>query len=118
MKTLLKDMPDHMEKLDDNFTLLDKIKDCLHEKEWFLNGKEIHQRTLSSMGLTNAKDKLDAGLTSGDYTKKHRYFMFLGSKTIKQKMLNDLIYPIVEYPKGNNTRYDSSYEVNIQTHLF
>lgn len=33
MKTLLKDMPEHMERIEDNFILQDKIKDCLMENQ-------------------------------------------------------------------------------------
>lgn len=90
----------------------------IHEREWFLNGKEIHQRSLSSMGLTDKVSKEAAGLTHGDYTKKHRYFMFLGSKTNRKKMLADLVYDILPYPKGDNKKYDSSYQPAIAINLF
>ena len=60
-----------------------------------------------------------------DYTKnrkfrssKHRYIMFLGSKTQKKNMLKNLKYNIEPYPKGQNKRYDASYEPTIQTKLF
>lgn len=90
----------------------------IHDKEWFINGKEIHTRSLSAMGLTNAKAKKAAGLTSGEYTKKHRYFMFLASKTNRKKMLLDLVYPILDYPKGDNKKYDSSYKPIVAINLF
>lgn len=91
----------------------------IHEKEWFdESGKEIHQRTLSDMGLTSAELKLQAGMSCGDYTKKHRYFQFLGDKREVRQMRSRLIYPIEPYPKGDNRRYDASYEPTVQTKLF
>lgn len=91
----------------------------VHEREWFLNGEEIHQRTLSGYDLTSAAKKKEAGLVPGEYTKKHRYFKFLGSKTDIKHMAADFVYPIIkQYPKGNNKRYDSSYKPQIQTKLF
>jgi len=48
----------------------------------------------------------------------HRYFMFLGNKKERKEMLNDFSFPILPYPKGDNKRYDASYEPAIQTRLF
>jgi hypothetical protein len=90
----------------------------IHEREWFLNGKEVHQRTLSEMGLTSAEKKIQAGLEFGEYTQKHRYFKFLGDKREVKIMTSDLIYGIVPYPKGDNKRYDASYKPTIQQTLF
>lgn len=52
-------------------------------------------------------------------SRKHRYFQFLGDKRQKRKMLKDLKFPIVkDYPKGDNTRYDASYETSPNGVLF
>ena len=46
-------------------------------------------------------------------SRKYRYFQFLGDKRQRRKMLHDLKFPIVkEYPKGDNVRYDASYETS------
>ena len=90
----------------------------IHEREWFLDGEEVHQRTLSSMGLTSAEKKLEYGLTKGEYTKKHRYFQFLGSKKQIKTMRKELVYEIVKYPKGDNKRYNADYNPNVQISLF
>lgn len=90
----------------------------VHEREWFFDGKEIHQRTLSSMGLTSAELKLQAGMYKGEYTSKHRYFKFLGTKRDKKIMQKELVYPVSDYPKGNNKKYDSSYKPTVQLPLF
>ena len=47
---------------------------------------------------------------------KHRYIYFLGK--LKNKFKNELKYKIENYPKGNNKRYDASYEPIIQIQLF
>jgi hypothetical protein len=90
----------------------------IHEREWFLEGKEIHQRTLSGKGLTSAKEKVKIGMVAGDYTKKHRYFKFLGNKNQVNSMRTDLIFKIEPYPKGDNKRYNADYKPHQQSDLF
>ena len=52
-------------------------------------------------------------------SQKHRYFMILASKRLRNRLINNLGYPKQPYPKGDNERYDSSYEVkNKQINLF
>ena len=48
----------------------------------------------------------------------HRYLFFNGSKTDIKKMKTDLKMNVFEYPKGDNERYDASYEPQTQTKLF
>tara|TARA_Y100001963_G_scaffold58154_1_gene81394 strand:+ start:44 stop:685 length:642 start_codon:yes stop_codon:yes gene_type:complete len=48
---------------------------------------------------------------------KHRYIMFLGNKTQKKNMLKNLKYNIEPYPKGQNKRYDASYQPQVQLNL-
>lgn len=92
----------------------------IHERQIFYNGKEVHPRTACSMGFTNISEwaEKDSNVTLGDYTKKHRYFKILGSKTFKKKAMSDIIYPILPYPKGETKRYDDSYFPSIQKQLF
>lgn len=51
-------------------------------------------------------------------SRKHRYFYLLGSKTDKKRMRSLLIYPTEPYPKGDNIRYDASYETSPNLTLF
>lgn len=51
-------------------------------------------------------------------SRKHRYFMLLGSRTERRRMRELLAYPILPYPKGDNVRYDASYMVSPQGVLF
>lgn len=49
---------------------------------------------------------------------KHRYFYFLGNKKTKMDMLSNIKYPRLPYPKGQNIRYDASYNPVLQLLLF
>jgi len=45
---------------------------------------------------------------------KHRYVYFLGTRRQKDEMRKSLKYAILPYPKGDNQRYDASYEPQVQ----
>lgn len=92
----------------------------IHERQIFYNGKEVHPRTACAMGFTNISEwaEKDSNVELGEYTKKHRYFYFLGSKKDVKKMKADLIYEIFPYPKGENTQYDTTYQPTVQGLLF
>ena len=49
---------------------------------------------------------------------KHRYIYFTGSKTEKKLLNKSLNYKIKPYPKGENKRYDASYEPQVQIGIF
>lgn len=51
-------------------------------------------------------------------SRKHRYFYFLGNKNQVKEMKASLKYPILPYPKGDNKRYDASYQTTNQETLF
>ena len=92
----------------------------IHERQIFYKGKEVHPRTACSKGFTNITEwaEKDKNVTLGDYTKKHRYFIFLGNKREVKNMKSDLVYEILPYPKGENKKYDSSYQPTTQASLF
>lgn len=92
----------------------------IHERQIFYNGIEVHPRTACSKGFTNISEwaKNDKNVKLGEYTKKHRYIYFIGSKRQKKQMLKALKYKIEPYPKGENKRYDASYQPTIQGVLF
>jgi hypothetical protein len=62
--------------------------------------------------------------TDGSVTKritrysKHRYVIFIGNKKQKNIFFKYFKYNILPYPKGQNIRYDSSYNPSIQTTIF
>jgi len=64
------------------------------------------------------KEKFGDDLFITDRSRKHRYFMFLGSSSDIKEMKSKLPYNQEPYPKGENKRYDSSYEPKPQIKLF
>lgn len=92
------------------------------KKEYRLNGKSIHDRSLGHLGLTSTEDRdnyiLDRGGEIVEKEPKHRYVYFVGNKRDKKKMEKALNWQSMEYPKGETKRYDASAEVEIQGVLF
>lgn len=95
-----------------------------------MNGREYHGRGISEEQMKRDRYKYDDSktlqenwiLNGGeiiDLSKgKHRYLMFLGNKKQKEEMKKKLKYEILPYPKGQNDRYDASYNTNVQGLLF
>jgi hypothetical protein len=84
-------------------------------------GKEIHSRIMSDLRKKTPEKNRDEIAKDLKWDKikgtyKHRYFMFLGDKKDKAKMLLELEkkYKIEPYPKGDNIRYDSGKDI-VQT---
>lgn len=75
------------------------------------------------------KERTDIGAEDGSHSRhyktgetqrkfrssKHRYIYFIGN--MKKKWLKKLRYPIQSYPKGDNKRYDTSYQPSVQIKL-
>lgn len=51
-------------------------------------------------------------------SRKYRYFFFVGDKRTRKDMARLLKYKPQPYPKGDNKRYDASFEVQVQGYLF
>ena len=82
------------------------------EKIILVDGVETHRWTIYSKYGTSSIPALIAAGHSIEYkeqTGKHRYFQVTGNKKEKKKLRNEIIdkYGSVEYPKGENSRYDS-----------
>jgi len=93
--------------------------------DYYVKGMEhLHNGTIMDMsrGKENRvewlKQKFGDDLIMIERDRKHRYFMFLGNKRDKSKMLKMLPYKIENYPKGQNIRYDSSYKPASQLSFF
>jgi hypothetical protein len=93
-------------------------------KEYKVKGEEnMHSQTL----FDKSKGKEDrVGYLKQIYgdrlymayrDRKHRYFYFVGDKRDKKKMMKELPYEIQAYPKGENKRYDASYQPTTQIKL-
>jgi hypothetical protein len=94
-------------------------------KDYIVKGFEhMHHTTLHdlSRGKENRtqwlKEKFGDNLITIERPRKHRYFYFIGDKNQKKDMINMLPYKIENYPKGENKRYDASYQPTTQTQLF
>lgn len=78
---------------------------------------DAHQRSVSQIPVDEWRKTTK--IVKVERSRKHRYFQFLGDKRQRRKMLKDLKFPIVkDYPKGDNTRYDASYETSPNGVLF
>ena len=87
---------------------------------WF-DGNWQHPRTTVSKYGTREHDAIIKKFPDVKFKKmprKHRYFQFLGDRNHRKKMLMFIKYPILPYPKGENKRYDASYEPQTQDLLF
>lgn len=81
-------------------------------------GKEYHGKSFSNkFGRRDRKFAEENGFKVVTKMAKHRYFYFIGSKKQKKDMLAKLPFKVLPYPKGQNTRYDTSYEVRTQLTL-
>jgi len=49
---------------------------------------------------------------------RHRYYYFIGNKKNKKEMLKKLRFKIIPYPKGDNKKYNTNCDLNIQNILF
>ena len=94
-------------------------------KDPFVKGLEhLHHSTIHdlSRGQENRiewlRNKFGEDLIMVDRPRKHRYFIFTGNKHDQKKMRQMIPYSIQPYPKGDNKRYDASYQPAIQTTLF
>ena len=93
--------------------------------DWKVKGLEhLHGATIAdlSRGKENRaewmREKYGDDFYLEDRPRKHRYFMFLGNKKELKRMKEILPYKIEQYPKGENKRYDASYNPSIQGQLF
>lgn len=97
---------------------------------FFINDKEYHERHIVekmkslNFKLDNTKTKNENWIFNGGkilkQDRKHRYFFICGKRKYKneiQGILNSH-FKIQAYPKGNNNRYDATYNPTIQIQLF
>ena len=77
-----------------------------NRKEWAVKGMEhLHSKTLSGMvagadnTITAIKEMFGDDFYYRERSRKHRYIIFLGSKTDKKSMMRDLKYKVLPYPK-------------------
>jgi hypothetical protein len=86
----------------------------------FIRGdKEYHAKTVSTLiGSASKRIAEENGFTRIFSKPKHKYIFLLGTKKEKEQMLKSIPYKVMPYPKGDNVRYDSSYNPSTQGILF
>lgn len=79
-----------------------------HDHMYLVDGKQVHPRTLRDRGITAPKKwAKENGIETIKPKTKHRYFMFVGTKSERRHMKSQLKYPIITpYPKCDQNRYD------------
>ena len=95
------------------------------QMDWKLKGFEhLHSRTLMDEfafqpdRVNKLKEKYGDQLYQVKREAKHRYVYVLSNAKTKSKIMSEKLFEIKPYPKGDNIRYDSSYQPSIQTQLF
>lgn len=100
------------------------------DKQWILNGKSYHAKTITiewmKQVFENYNDSLNmtqnwingGGAIVENELQKYRYLYLKGNKKEKKEMLEKLTLKILPYPKGDNRRYDASYQPKTQDLLF
>lgn len=97
--------------------------------DYKIKGLNLHSASITdSLGRTDKKEgikqvellreKYGDDFYMEDRPRKHRYFYFIGNKKQRKEMRSNLAYKIEPYPKGDNARYKSNYNVATQGLLF
>lgn len=89
--------------------------------DWYINGQLLHEKTIYNQYGTNSVEalrKMGLKVESKKTLPKYRYFYFVGNNEFKNKCIANLKYQVLKYPKGENSRYDSSYKPEIQRIMF
>lgn len=85
--------------------------------EWKEKNSNLHSKSVCDKYTTDFMKSND-NFEMIERSRKHRYVYFIGSKKDKKYFLKQLNYKIQDYPKGENKRYDASYNPNVQGILF
>lgn len=95
------------------------------QMDWKLKGSEhLHSRTLMDEfafekdRIKKLKEKYGDDLYQIKREPKFRYVYILADKKTRKKIMQSRRFESMPYPKGDNKRYDASYQPTIQTQLF
>lgn len=82
------------------------------------NGKLWHKKGLyNKYGQNGIEFLASKGYSAKKQEGKHRYYYFMGTKKQIKLMKREIKHLIKPYPKGDNERYDSSYQPKTQEAL-
>jgi hypothetical protein len=86
------------------------------------DGKQVHNLTITDgyqREKVTRKQFMDKhGISEVKSELKYRYLYITGNKKEKKEIKKDLLLNPLPYPKGENKRYDSSYQPKVQGILF
>lgn len=71
-----------------------------------------------SKSITENKKNIYKNLPIRERPQKHRYVFFTGNRSQIKHNIKNLKYKIHDYPKGQNQKYDATYNVTVQIELF
>lgn len=88
-------------------------------KDPVVRGLEHQHHATFAHGKSNERMREEFGdaLSFRARSRKHRYLFICGGKREKKKILTDLRYPILPYPKGETFRHETKM-TSVQTFLF
>ena len=88
---------------------------------WIYTGKTKERTDIGNEDGTHSRH-YDKSMNTETFRKfrssKYRYIYFTGSKTQRKIWNNELNYPKLLYPKGDNKRYDTGYKTSTQLKIF
>lgn len=76
---------------------------------------DINNPNKHSKSITQNKGFVYSELAVRERPQKHRYIYFTGNKTQRKLLKSKLNYEVQPYPKGENKRYDASYQPQYNT---
>lgn len=88
---------------------------------WIYTGKTKERTDIGFDDNSHSRHyskSIDTKLNRVFRSSKHRYVYFVGNRNDKKNWIIELKYNVEPYPKGDNQRYDASYQPSIQTTLF
>jgi len=84
-----------------------------------ITNKSVHPRTMySKYGCSGSSNLPEHIKYLVEKKSKHRYFMFLGNKREIKEMRKHFKYEILDYPKGENQKYEINHKIESQMILF
>jgi len=93
--------------------------------EWVIKGMEhLHSKSIADKAKKGGgrweelKKMYGDRLCKRERPRKHRYIYLIGNKKERRDMLEKLKYRPIDYPKGDNGRYDTTPEDKPQMKLF
>ena len=97
--------------------LIKDIKETKYMKE-YIQSKQLFEKLKYDKTKTLEGNFILNGIQVVQNKPKNRYIYIIATKKQKTDILKNLKYEIQPYPKGQNKRYDASYQPTTQNKLF